>query len=186
MLATFGYPERAVTLDSGRLQIALGSASIEGLTPAMGAVLATLPGDSARELRVTLLDGAEWRCELNAYQAFRVASDDFDKQVALMRIQASWRSAEGAPWLSSPVVRKWAATQVTETLDLPTREQFRRLQLLRGLAVDLGEADVASTVLAVIRWARLSAIRQPGGEPERAALAQVIEWAGMEVDFALI
>ena len=135
---------------------------------------------------VVLADGREWNCALDPYATFRATSDEFEKQVALMRIQAAWRSADGMPWLSTPAVQKWTATQVTETMSLPTVERFRRLRLLRELASELGEQDVAAVVRGFVGWARLDLLGQQGGEPEREALAQVLAWAQMNVDFDLI
>ena len=125
-------------------------------------------------------------CQMGAYTAFRMASDDFEKQVALMRVQAGWRTAEGTSWLITPVVRKWAATQVTETMSLETTERFKRLRLLREFVEEVGEPDVAAVIRGFVGWARLDLLGQQGGEPERRALLQIVEWATMEVEFDLI
>jgi hypothetical protein len=46
---------------------------------------------------------------------------------------------EGTSWLAMPVVRKWATTQVTETMSLETTERFTHLQLLRAFVDEVGE-----------------------------------------------
>jgi len=129
----FGFPDRVVAVESDCLHVVLGADSMTGVTIAVGATLAAVPGDPVQERagralrwsRVALPDGPD--------STFRAASDDFEKQVALMRIQAGWRSLEdGTAWATSPVLRKWAATQVTETMSLDTHEKFKRLRLLRA------------------------------------------------------
>lgn len=104
-----------------------------------------------------------------------------------MRIQAGWRSLErGTAWASSPVLRKWAATQVTETMSLGTHERFKRLRLLRTFAEDVGEPELAKTIRGFVGWARLDLLGQQCGEPERRALDQILEWATAAVEFDLI
>jgi hypothetical protein len=182
----FGFPDRVVAVESNCLHVELGTDSMMGVTIAVGAMLAAVPTGSFTALRVVLSDGTEWLCQMDAYCAFRMASDDFEKQVALIRVQAGWRTAEGTSWLTTPVVRKWAATQVTETMSLETTERFKRLRLLREFVEEVGEPDVAAVIRGFVGWARLDLLGQQGGEPERRALSQVVEWATMEVDFDLI
>ncbi len=104
-----------------------------------------------------------------------------------MRIQAGWRSLEGGTaWATSPALRKWAATQVTETMSLDTHEKFARLRLLRTFAEEVGESELAATIRGFMGWARLDLLGQQGGEPERRALEQILEWATAKVEFDLI
>jgi len=182
----FGFPDRVVAVEADCLHIELGTHSMTGVTVAVGAMLAAVPEGSFAALRVVLADGSEWHCQMDAYAAFRTASDDFEKQVALMRVQAGWRTAEGTSWLTTPVVQKWAATQATETMDLETVERFKRLRMLRACAEDVGESDVAAAIRGFVGWARLDLMGQQGGELERRALAQVAEWATTDVEFDLI
>jgi len=182
----FGFPDRVVAVESNCLHVELGTDSMMGVTIAIGAMLAAVPAGAFTALRVVLSDGTEWLCQMGAYTAFRMASDDFEKQVALMRVQAGWRTAEGTSWLITPVVRKWAATQVTETMSLETTERFKRLRLLREFVEEVGEPDVAAVIRGFVGWARLDLLGQQGGEPERRALLQIVEWATMEVEFDLI
>lgn len=182
----FGFPDRVVAVESDCLHVELGTHSMTGVTIAVGAMLAAVPEGSFAALRVVLSDGSEWLCKMDAYAAFRTASDDFEKQVALMRVQAGWRTAEGTSWLTTSVVQKWAATQATETMGLETVERFKRLRMLRAFAEDLGESDVAATIRGFVGWARLDLMGQQGGEPERRALSQVAEWATTDVELDLI
>src|SRR5690606_16652250 len=127
-----GFPDRVVDVESDCLHVVLGADSMTGVTIAVGATLAAVRGDPFRSVRVELSDGATWLCQMDLYSTFRATSDDFEKQVALMRIQAGWRSLEGGTaWATSPVLRKWVATQVTETMSLDTQEKFKRLRVLR-------------------------------------------------------
>lgn len=182
----FGFPDCVVAVESNCLHVELGTDSMMGVTIAVGAMLAAVPAGAFTALRVVLTDGTEWFCQMDAYAAFRVASDDFEKQVALMRVQAGWRTAEGTSWLTAQVVRKWAATQVTETMSLETPERFKRLRLLRAFVEEVGEPDVAVVIRGFVGWARLDLLGQQGGEPERQALSQIVEWATRKVEFDLI
>lgn len=183
----FGFPDRVVAVESDCLHVVLGAGSMMGVTIAVGATLAAVRGDPLKSVRVELSDGAVWLCQMDLYSAFRAAADDFEKQVALMRIQAGWRSIDdGAAWASRPVLRKWAATQVTETMGMDTHEKFKRLRLLRAFAEEVGESDLAATIRGFVGWARLDLLGQQGGEPERKALEQILEWATATVDFDLI
>lgn len=89
-------------------------------------------------------------------------------------------------WATSPVLRKWAATQVTETMSLDTNEKFKRLRLLRAFADEVGESELAATIRGFVGWARRDLLGQQGGEPERRALEQILEWATATVEFDLI
>lgn len=183
----FGFPGRVVAVESDCLHVVLGADSMMGVTIAVGATLAAVRGDPFKSARVELSDGSAWLCQMDLYSAFRAAGDDFEKQVALMRIQAGWRSLErGTAWASSPVLRKWAATQVTETMSLDTHERFKRLRLLRTFAEDVGERELATTIRGFVGWARLDLLGHQGGEPERRALDQILEWATATVEFDLI
>ena len=182
----FGFPDRVIAVESDCLHVQLGADSMMGATIAVGAMLAAVRVDSFSSLRVELSDGTAWHCQLDLYSAFRAASDDFEKQVALMRIQVGWQSDEGMTWATSAVVKKWAATQVTETMSLDAPEKFRRLRLLRAFAEDLGELELAATIRRFVAWVRLDLLGQQCGEPERQALAQIVEWATAKVDFDLI
>jgi hypothetical protein len=186
VFGAFGFPDRIVTVEDDCLVVELGNDSILGVTGAVVAMLASVPANSFRALRIVLANRNEWKCDLDVYVKFRGTSDDFEKQVALMRIQAAWRTTLDTRWLTTPAVQKWTATQVTETMDLPTVERFARLRLLRDLAADLGEPQVEAVVRGFVGWARLDLVGQQGGQPERQALAQVLEWAQMKIDFDLI
>lgn len=183
----FGFPGRVVSVESDCLHVVLGTDSMRGVTPAVAATLAAVRGDPFKSVRVELLDGSSWHCQMGLYSAFRVAADDFEKQVALMRIQAGWRSLErGTAWASTQVLRKWAAAQVTETMSLGTRDRFMRLRVLRRFAEDVGELELARTIRGFVGWARLDLAGRKGGEPERRALDQIVEWAASAVEFDLI
>lgn len=182
-----GFPDRVVAVESDCLHVVLGADSMTGVTIAVGATLAAVRGDPFRSVRVELSDGATWLCQMDLYSTFRAASDDFEKQVALMRIQAGWRSLEGGTaWATSPVLRKWVATQVTETMSLGTQEKFKRLRVLRAFAEEVGESELAATIRGFVGWARLDLLGQQGGEPERRALEQILGWATATVEFDLI
>lgn len=102
----FGFSDRVVAVESDCLHVVLGADSMMGVTIAVGATLAAVRGDPFKSVRVELSDGAVWLCQMDLYSAFRAAADDFEKQVALMRIQAGWRSLDGGTaWASSPVLR---------------------------------------------------------------------------------
>ena len=183
----FGFPDRVVAVESDCLHVVLGAGSMAGVTVAVGATLAAVGGSPFKSVRVELSDGAVWHCQMDLYSAFRAASGDFGKQVALMRIQAGWRSLDGhSAWATSPVLRKWAATQVTETMSLGTQEKFQRLRVLRAFAEEVGESELAATVRGFVGWARHDLLEQQGGEPERRALEQILEWATATVEFDLI
>jgi len=182
-----GFPDRVVASESDCLHVVLGADSMMGVTIAVGATLAAVRGAPFKSVRVELSDGAVWHCQTDLYSTFRAAADDFEKQVALMRIQAGWRSlGGGTAWASSPVLRKWAATQVTETMSLDTHEKFKRLRLLRAFAEEVGERELATTIRGFVGWARLDLLGQQGGEPERRAVGQILEWATAAVEFDLI
>ncbi|GAA3644802.1 hypothetical protein GCM10022237_00290 [Nocardioides ginsengisoli] len=183
----FGFPDRVVAVESDCLHVVLGADSMMGVTIAVGATLAAVRGDPFKSVRVELSDGGVWLCQMDLYSAFRAAAGDFEKQVALMRIQAGWRSLDGGTaWASSPVLRKWAATQVTETMSLDTHEKFKRLRLLRAFAEQVGERELETTIRGFVGWARLDLLGQQGGEPERRAVGQILEWATAAVEFDLI
>ena len=183
----FGFPDRVVAVESDCLHVVLGADSMMGVTIAVGATLGAVRGHPFKSVRVELSDGAVWLCQMDLYSAFRAAADDFEKQVALMRIQAGWRSLDGGTaWASSPVLRKWAATQVTETMSLDTHEKFKRLRLLRAFAEQVGERELATTIRGFVGWARLDLLGQQGGEPERKAVGQILDWATAAVEFDLI
>lgn len=182
--SAFGFPDCAVAVESNCLHVELGTESMRGVTIAVSALLGAVPPSAFTALQVVLTDGTEWLCQMDAYAAFGVASNDFEKQIALMRVQAGWTTAEGASWLTAPVVRKWVASQVTETMDLETHERFKRLRLLRAFVEEVGQPDVAVVIRRFVRWARLDLLGQQGGEPERKALSQIVEWATMKVEFA--
>lgn len=94
-----------------------------------------------------------------------------------------WRSLDGGTaWASSPVLRKWAATQVTETMSLDTHEKFKRLRLLRAFAEQVGERELETTIRGFVGWARLDLLGQQGGEPERRVVCRVLEWATAAVE----
>lgn len=183
----FGFPDRVVAVESDCLHVVLGADSMMGVTIAVGVTLAAVRGDPFKCVRVELSDGGVWLCQMDLYSAFRAAAGDFEKQVALMRIQAGWRSLDGGTaWASSPVLRKWAATQVTETMSLDTHEKFKRLRLLRAFAEQVGERELETTIRGFVGWARLDLLGQQGGEPERRAVGQILEWATAAVEFDLI
>ncbi len=103
-----------------------------------------------------------------------------------MRIQICWKMDDGVPWAGSQAVKKWVATQVTETMSLDTPERFRRLRSLREFAEEAAEPELAATVRRFVGWARLDMLGQSGGERERQALAQIVEWATLQVEFDLV
>lgn len=185
LLTSFGFPHSSTRMDGETLKVA-PQGSIVGFTVAVGALLPSMTTGSFNAIQVTTQDGTTWRSPVEPYEMFRSASDDFAKQVALMRVQWSWRSDDGFPWLPAEALRKWTATQITETLDLESHERFRRLLLLRKLADEVGAQDVANLVRSHVRLARLQLVGQAAGEPERAALETVISWATSDVDFELI
>ena len=71
-------------------------------------------------------------------------------------------------------------------MSLETIERFKRLRLLRAFVEEIGEPDVAAVIRGFVGWARLDLLGQQGGEPERLALSQIVEWATMKVEFDLI
>lgn len=88
--------------------------------------------------------------------------------------------------MSDAALRKWTATQITETLNLAARERFQRLSLLRGLARRVHSEEMDNFVRSRVRLARLQLDEQAAGEPERAALQLAIDWATSSVRFDLI
>lgn len=68
-----------------------------------------------------------------AFQESRLAEDEFEKQLALIRIQSAWHHA-GQPRLTSDALRKWAIVSAIEALDLSPREGLQRVRQLRDLA----------------------------------------------------
>jgi hypothetical protein len=49
-----------------------------------------------------------------------------------------------------------------------------------------GERELATTIRGFVGWARLDLLGQQGGEPERRAVGQILEWATAAVEFDLI
>jgi hypothetical protein len=186
VLGALGQPEGSVTIGEGMVSIDLPINSLIGLTPALGATLTSLQLDSSCELCVSLNDGIEWHSDTGTYADFRDATDDFQKQVALMRVQASWRSADGSEWMPPDVVKKWTATQMSATIGLAAPEQFKRLRLLREFATELGALDVETAVRGFTRWARLALLGDTGGDVERESLDRVMAWMTMTVEFDLV
>lgn len=182
----FGFPDRVVSVDGDCLHVQLGCSSMTGVTIAVGAMLASVRPDSFRAVQVELSDGTAWRCPLDLYSDFRQESDDFGKQLALMRIQLGWKSDTGKSWAGSQAIKKWTAAQVTETMNLDTPDKFRRLRSLRAFAEGAGEPEIAAAVRGFVRLARLELLGQQGSERERQVVAQIIEWATMTVDFDLV
>lgn len=185
MFGAFGFPDRVVAADGDCLHIQLGRPSLTGVTVAVGATLAAVDPSSLESISITVEGGTTWCCPTRLYTGFRHASDDFAKQVMLMRIQVGWKSDDGDPWADSRVVTKWVATQVTETMSLPTTERFHRLRTLREFAVDAGQPELEAMVRGFVAWTRLQVLEMPSGEAERQVLAQVIECSTLDVDFDL-
>lgn len=185
VLTSFGFRYSSVRVADGTLEVDLPG-DILGFTVAIGALLPSMSSGSFTTIRVTTQAGAAWSCPIEPYAVFREASDDFAKQIALMRVQRSWRSDAGASWLPERALRKWTATQIVEAIDLDTPEKFRRLRLLRNLANEVGDQDAESLVRSYVRFARLQLANQPAGESERQALQTVISWSTSLVDFDLI
>ena len=185
LLTSFGFPHHSVDLRDGLLEVEL-QGSVVGFTVAVGALLPSIPADSFNAIRVTCEDGSSWACPREPYDDFRHADHEFEKQVALIWVQRSWRSENGGPWMSDAALRKWTATQITETFSLEAKDRFERLSLLRRLARRLGSNEIESFVRDHVRLARLQLDEQAAGESERAALQLAIEWATSSVDFDLI
>ena len=60
------------------------------------------------------------------------------------------------------------------------------ISVRRAFVEEVGEPDVAAVIRGFAGWARLDLLGQQGGEPERLALSQIVEWATMKVEFDLI
>lgn len=185
LLTSFGFPCHSVGLRDGVLEVEL-EGSVLGFTVAVGALLPSMQVDDFNAIRVTTDDGSSWACPREPYDEFRHADDEFEKQLALIWVQRSWRSENDTPWMSDAALQKWTATQITETLNLEARERFQRLALLRGLARRLGSEEIDSFVRKHVRLARLQLDGQAAGESERAALQLAIAWATSSVSFDLI
>jgi hypothetical protein len=185
VLTSFGIRYDSVRVADGTLEVDLPG-DILGFTVAIGALLPSMPSGSFATIRVAPLNGAIWSCPIEPYALFRETSDDFAKQIALMRVQWSWRSEKGAPWLPERAFRKWTATQLVEAIDLGTLEKFRRLRLLRKLANEVEDQEAENLVRGYVRLARLQLADQPAGQSERQTLQTVISWSTSPVDFDLI
>lgn len=183
LLTSFGFNHDGVQLTDGTLEV--GVPSIVGFTVAVGALLPSMPPESISTICVTTEHDGVWTCPIEPYKAFAEANEDFNKQVALMRVQSSWRSEERT-WLAPEVLAKWTATQITELLELDFRERSRRLLLLRRLAEETGAQDVVGLVRGYVRLVRLQVDGYETGEPERQVLRNVIAWSTSDVDFELI
>jgi hypothetical protein len=185
VLTSFGIRYQSVRVADGTLEVDLPG-DIRGFTVAIGALLPSMPPSSFTAIRVTPQPGAAWSCPTEPYAIFRETSDDFTKQIALMRVQWCWRSETGALWLPERAFRKWTATQMVEAIDLNPFEKFRRLRLLRNLAKEVADQEAESLVRSYVRFARLQLADLPEGESERQTLQTVISWSTSPVDFDLI
>lgn len=182
ILSAFGFHDGIVSVNADCLRIESRSGSISEVAAAIAAVLASVRASTLASVQVVLSDGNMWVCPTDAYATFGAAADEFEKQIALLRVQAGWRRPDGTTWLTTSVAKWWSANQVAKAMSLDTAERFRRLGLLRDFAVELGENELALAIRGVMTWARLELQGQQAGELERRSLSQIVGWGSMKVD----
>jgi hypothetical protein len=184
-LRSFGH-SCDVSLQAGDdLVIELDAAGAEGLSPALGALTAHLD-EEVLTFVVHISGHPELRCAVGAYRAFQMATDEFEKLLALMRIQAAWTGREPEEGLNLARLRKWSAVQASEIIDQELGSQIRILRSLREFARDFGDDDLASALTSLIRIRRLEGTPTAAGEAEMKDLRRIIDWGQASVDFDLI
>lgn len=186
MLLSFGHPCETVHVDGGALVIQLGASDANHLSPALGAIVAQLVDVEVTEFAIRLSSGRELRCPVEHYRNFSDAVDEFDKQAALIQIQAAWHDDSGSQLFTVAHLRKWVAAQVAANDELGLVEQIRRLRVLRGVAGEFGDEDAVTALTAVVRMTRIKAA---GGVPPASDIQTfdlLAAWLGTEDEPTLI
>jgi hypothetical protein len=185
-MPAFGASVDSATLTDRRLVLVASSPAPSRVSVALVGTLTSLAPHDVEVVELVLSDGQRWSVSASAYRDRDSDADDFEKQLALIRIQAAWRNDAGDSWLSNDALRKWTAVQAGEALGLDTPAKFRRLRELRRLLDDLGDADFAEALRAFITLVRL---QEQGDRPtarEASSIETIRSWLDRDVDVVLL
>ena len=186
MLNAFGHRCLSCKQENHTLVAELDAENAFGITPAIGTTVTHLPADVEWSVRIDLPRQEGLLCPLQPYAAFRLAQDEFSKELSVMRIQAAWKRESGDAHLRTEVLRKWTAAKVAAFQDLDLGLYIRRLRHLRQLALDFGDNDLAQALSGAIRVRRLQECGDTTGVIERAAVQHLLEWLRDDVDLVFI
>ena len=154
-IPAFGASVDSATLTDRRLVLVASRPASSSVSVALAGTLTSLAPHDVEVVELVLSDGQRWAVSASAYRDRDGDVDDFEKQLAPIRIQAAWRNDAGDSWLSNDALRKWTAVQAGEALGLDTPAKIRRLRELRRLLDDLGDADFAQDLKAFTALVRL-------------------------------
>lgn len=185
LMPMLGADLSSALLSERELVLISPTATPRGISVALAGTIASLPPDTLDRIVLELPGAGRWKIAIGAIPPVQF-EDEFEQQVAQLRMQRAWRNEEGEPWLSDAAARKWLSVNAEACLALESREQFIRIKALRKLAEEFGDQDCrrALSGLAGILRAQLEG-RRPDLE-FADSIRNIQKWAATPLDFKLI